>query len=370
VIEPLLSLPRDVLAELREMTLRGPRAILAIAAALAVAVAIVLALALHLQDVYWAGISAFVCMQASQPASLQKGLHRILGTVLGAAAALICFSPIAFDHVATMLLLFCAGALAIAGSLVSRHSYAWLLGGITAVMVVLGALDEPDRALNIAFYRSTEIVLGTSVALVISRSFLPAGTTTVPTAPGWGSLFETRNAVLDHAFKAGLAVALVPPVWRIFALPNLSQMAISIGAVMAVPVLTASHEENRRAVIDRSVQRLVGCLVGGGLGLLVLTWSASLPLWLLVLMMGAAVGIQLETGRRDVKTFAIQAEVALILTLVQGWGPARSLLPAIERVFGMVGALLLLLAVSLILGSPRRAEPRTSLTAGQTADGS
>jgi uncharacterized membrane protein YccC len=367
-----MSLPRDVLAELREMTLRGPRALLAIAAALAVAVAIVLALALRLQDVYWAGISAFVCMQAGQPASLQKGLHRILGTVLGAAAALICFSAIAFDHVATMLLLFCAGALAIAGSLVSRHSYAWLLGGITAVMVVLGALDEPDRALNIAFYRSTEIVLGTSVALVVSRSFLPAGTRTVPTAPGWGSLFEPRNIVLNHAFKAGLAVALVPPVWRIFALPNLSQMAISIGAVMAVPVLTASHEENRRAVIDRSVQRLVGCLAGGSIGLLVLSvaWSASLPLWLLVLMMGAAVGIQLETGRRDVKTFAIQAEVALILTLVQGWGPARSLLPAIERVFGMVGALLLLLAVSLILGSPRRDEPRTSPTAGQIADGS
>jgi len=40
---------------------------------------------------------------------------------------------------------------------------------------------------------------------------------------------------------------------------------------------------------------------------------------------------------------------------VQGWGPAASLLPAIERVFGMVGALLLLFAVSLILGPPRRA---------------
>lgn len=357
MIEPLLSLPREVLAELRGMTIRGPRARLAFAAALAVGVAIVLALALRLQDVYWAGISAFVCMQTSQPASLRKGLHRILGTVMGAAAALLCFPPIAFDHVATMLLLFCAGSLAIAGSLVSRHSYAWLLGGITAVMVVLGALDEPDRALSIAFYRSAEIVLGTVVALSISKSFLPAGPAPSPTAPGWGSLFEARNVVLDHALKAGIAIALVPPVWRMFALPNLSQMAISIGAVMAVPVLTASHEQNRRAVIDRSVQRLVGCLIGGGTGLLVLSaaWSASFALWLSVLMIGAAVGMQLQTGRHDVKTFAIQAEVALILTLVQGWGPARSLLPAAERVFGMVGAVLLLLAVSLILGPARRA---------------
>jgi len=85
-------------------------------------------------------------MQANQPASLKKGLHRIVGTVSGAVAALIFFPPIAYDHVATMLLLFCAGSLAIAGSLVSRYSYAWLLGGITAVMVVLGALDDPTYA--------------------------------------------------------------------------------------------------------------------------------------------------------------------------------------------------------------------------------
>jgi uncharacterized membrane protein YccC len=359
VIEPLMSLPREVLAELREMTIRGPRAKVAIATALAVGAAIVAALVLRLQDVYWAGISAFVCMQANQPESLRKGMHRIVGTVTGAAAALICFPPIAFDHVATMLLLFCAASLAIAGSIVSRYSYAWLLGGITAVMVVLGALDDPGQALNIAFFRCIEIVVGTLVALVVTQSLLPPGRTTSPTGRGWGSLFETQNVVLDHALKAGLAVALVPPVWRIFELPNLGQMAISIGAVMAVPVLTASHEENRRAVIDRSVQRLVGCLTGGSIGLLALcfAWSASFPLWLLVLMIGAAVGVQLETGRHNVKTFGIQAEVALILTLVQGWGPAASLWPAIVRVFGMMGALLLLFAVSLILGPPGRAEP-------------
>jgi len=352
-----MSLPREVLAELREMTTGGPRAKVAIAAALAVAVAIVVALVLRLQDAYWAGISAFVCMQANQPESLRKGLHRIAGTVIGAAAALICFPPIAFDHVATMLLLFCATSLAIAGSMVSRFSYAWLLGGITAVMVVLGALDDPRQAVNIAFFRCTEIVVGTLVALAIAKALLPSGPMTPSGARGWGSLFEGRNVVLDHALKAGLAVALVPPVWRIFELPNLGQMAISIGAVMAVPALTASHAENRRAVIDRSVQRLAGCMTGGSIGLLALTfaWSASFPLWLLLLMLGAAIGVQLETGRHNVKTFGIQAEVALILTLVQGWGPAASLLPAIERVFGMVGALLLLFAVSLILGPPRRA---------------
>jgi uncharacterized membrane protein YccC len=346
------SLAQRVLAELGELTLSGLRARVATAAALAVGVAILLALALRLQDVFWAGISAFVCTQASQPQSVKKGIHRIIGTLLGATAALICFPPVAFDHVATMLLLFVAGSAAIAGSLVSRYSYAWLLGGITAIMVILGALDDPTEALNIAFFRSSEIVLGTSVALVIAKWLLPAGPAGGATAPGWGSLFDPHSNVLGHAFRTGLSIAIVPAVWRVLELPNLSQMAISIGAVMAVPVLTGSDEENRRSVAHRSVQRLIGCLLGGTIGLLVLQtgWSASFFIWLLLLMIGAAVGVQMETGRHDVKVIGIQAEVALILTLVQGWGPATLLQPALDRVLGMVGAILLLSIVTLVLG--------------------
>lgn len=354
MIEPA-SLARQVAAELSELTMRGPRARAAAAAALAVGLAIVLALALRLQDVFWAGISAFVCTQTSQPQSLRKGFHRIIGTLLGAVAALICFPPVAFDHLATMLLLFIAGSAAIAGSLVSRYAYAWLLGGITAVMVILGALDDPTQALNIAFYRCSEIVLGTSVALVIANGLLPPGPAIVAAAPGWSSIFEPRSNVLGYAFRAGISIAIVPVVWRVLELPNLSQMAISIGAVMAVPVLAGSDEENRRAVAHRSTQRLIGCLVGGTLGLLVLQsgWSTSFPVWLSLLMMGAAVGVQLESGRHGLKILGIQAEVALILTLTQGWGPATLLQPAIDRVGGMVGAILLLWSITLILGPAR-----------------
>jgi uncharacterized membrane protein YccC len=360
MIQSLRTLSRDLLAECAEITLRGPRARVAVAAALAVGVALILALALHLQDVYWAGISAFVCMQSNQPQSLRKGVHRMIGTASGAARALILFPPIAYDHAATMLLLFCAAAIAIAGSLVSRYSYAWLLGGITTVMVVLGAIDDPTQALNIAFFRSSEIFLGTSVALAIAKWLLPAAAKELPLGLGWVSVFDPQSVVLGHAFRAGLGVSLVPVVWRIFELPNLSQMAISIGAVMAVPALSDSSEGNRRAVADRSLQRMIGCVIGGclGLGVLTMAWAAYFPLWLLILMVGAAVGVQFETGRHGVKILAIQAEVALILTLTQGWGPAVSLLPAIDRVVGMLGAVFLLFVVGSILG-PLRAGGRS-----------
>jgi uncharacterized membrane protein YccC len=354
----LASLPRLVLAEFFELTLTGPRARLAVAAAFAVGAAILLALMLRLQDVYWAGISAFVCIQASQPQSVRKGLHRILGTVVGAALALLLFPLVAFNHAATMLLLFCAGSLAILGSLVSRYSYAWLLGGITTLMVVLGALDDPLQTLNLAFYRSSEIILGTCVALATAKTVLPPGTSIAPAAPGWASLLDTNWYMLGHAVRTGIAVALVPVIWRIFELPALSQMAISIGAVMAVPVLTGNAEEDRRAVVERSAQRLLGCLVGGGIGLLVLiTPLASLFwTWLLLLMVGAAIGVEMQTGRHGVQTIGIQAEIAFILTMTQGWGPAVSLLPAIDRVAGMMGAIALLLAVNFFFGPEKDIE--------------
>jgi uncharacterized membrane protein YccC len=354
----LASLPRLVLAEFSELTLTGPRARSAVAAAFAVGAAILLALALRLQDVYWAGISAFVCIQASQPQSVRKGLHRILGTVVGAALALLLFPLVAFDHAATMLLLFCAGSLAILGSLVSRYSYAWLLGGITALMVVLGALNDPLQTLNLAFYRSSEIILGTSIALATAKILLPPSATIARAAPGWASVLGTNWYMLGHAVRTGIAVALVPVIWRVFELPNLSQMAISIGAVMAVPVLTGKAEEDRRAVVERSIQRLLGCLIGGGIGLLALITplASSFWTWLLLLMVAAAIGVEMETGRHGVQTIGIQAEVAFILTMTQGWGPAVSLLPAIDRVAGMMGAIALLLAINFFFGPAQDTE--------------
>ena len=348
----LAPLPRLVLAECFELTLTRPRARLALAAAFAVGAAILLALMLRLQNVYWAGISAFVCIQASQPQSVRKGLHRILGTVAGVALALLLFPVVASDHAATMLLLFCAGSSAILGSLVSRYSYAWLLGGITILMVVLGALDDPLQMLNLTFYRGSEIILGTSVALATAKILLPPAATVARAAPGWGSLLGANWYMLGHAVRAGIAVALVPVIWRVFELPDLSQMAISIGAVMAVPVLTGNAEEDRRAVVERSALRLLGCLTGGGMGLLVLMTplASSFWTWLLLLMVGAAIGVEMETGRHGVQTIGIQAEVAFILTMTQGWGPAVSLLPAIDRVAGMIGAIALLLAVNFFFG--------------------
>jgi uncharacterized membrane protein YccC len=163
LLPPLLA---SVRAEFRELTLRGPRARFSLTTALGVGLDVVLALTLRLDQPYWAGISAFVCSQPSRQMRLNKALNRILGTTLGAGAALVMYRFVAFDTAGMLLLLFAAGTLAVLGNLVSEHPYAWLLGGLTTVIVVFGAIDNPSFALTVSVRRVAEIVLGCLTALL------------------------------------------------------------------------------------------------------------------------------------------------------------------------------------------------------------
>jgi uncharacterized membrane protein YccC len=354
-VAALLAAIRD---ELTELPLSGPRARQATTAALAVGAAVILALMLRMDNPWWAGISAFMCTQASQPQSLQKGGLRIAGTIAGALLSFIIARWAFYDPVVVLLFLFAAGALGVVGALLSPHGYAWLLGGITAMMVTLGALDDPTQALPVAFYRTVEIVLGTVTALGMARLLAPPGLGVGAAAPGWRGLLTTHWFVLSHGVRTGLAVAAVPLVWRQLELPNLSQMAISIGAVMAVPVLSGVPDKDTAAIVHRLMHRVAGCLLGGGVALLMLALPLSqsfLP-WLLMLMAGAWIATQIQTGPHDISVVGAQAGIALILTLVQGWGPPESLLPAFDRIAGMLGAIGLLLLVGLLLGPPIAAD--------------
>lgn len=92
-------------------------------AAVAVGLATLTTLALRLDDPWWAGVSAFVCTQASAPKSVVKGLLRVSGTAAGAAIGFVLAPWAVYDPAATLLLLFAAGTLAILGSLLSPHGY-------------------------------------------------------------------------------------------------------------------------------------------------------------------------------------------------------------------------------------------------------
>ena len=67
---------------------------------------------------------------------------------------------------------------------------------------------------------------------------------------------RTREVTLRKLF-------IVPLVWRALDLPSLSQTAVTVAAVMAVPALSGDAAANQQKIVERSMHRLLGCgLVG------------------------------------------------------------------------------------------------------------
>ncbi|MBQ9105824.1 MAG: FUSC family protein, partial [Mailhella sp.] len=66
----------------------SPRLETALLSASAITLSFGMAYGFHLERPYWAGIAAMVLSQSAQGQSLQKGLWRMAGTVLGAAAGM------------------------------------------------------------------------------------------------------------------------------------------------------------------------------------------------------------------------------------------------------------------------------------------
>jgi uncharacterized membrane protein YccC len=339
--------------EIAEIEITSPRGGHCARTTLAVALAVIIALLLRLDAPWWAAISAFVSIQVSAPSSIERGALRIAGTAIGAAIALLLSPWLIEDQVAVSLVLFLASAIAVLGLQVSSHGYAFMLGGVTLDMVLLASLDDPTSALSVACNRTAEVTVGTAMAVLVALLLSPpAEETAHRAAPGWSDLSGAQWPSVQHALRAGLGVMLVPWVWNLLELPNLSQTAITVAAVMAVQATTEDEIANRQRVVTRATHRIFGCLIGGiaGLAALSLSLESFIP-WLLTLCAGVWIGAHVQGSTRGISYVGTQGAVVFMMTLVQGFGPPNSILAGVERFAGITGGLLIVLAVSVLTAS-------------------
>lgn len=337
--------------EIADAEFTGDRARFCTRIAISVVLAVTLAQWARFDDVWWAGISAIMASQATRPASVQRSLVRIVGTSAGIAVGFVAIALFAYDHVALSLVLFICGTVGVAGMSLSRHGYAWLLVGLTANMVIVMAMNDPSQMPYIAFARIAGVATGCVAAVAMAIVLAPRAEAAPPAeAPGWTDLLGRNWPVVEHGIRSGITVMILPSLWNLFELPSLNQMAISVMVVMSVPVTGADAAAMGAAVLERSVQRIIGCLLGGVLSLLLLATPLTVyPLWLAVLFAGVWVGALLQTSTRGASYMGIQAAVVFVVTLVQGDGPPSSLLPGIERLAGMLSGLVVLLLIGLVL---------------------
>ena len=216
--------------------------------------------------------------------------------------------------------------LGVLGFLVSGHGYAFLLGAITADMVLMAILGDPASGLSVGVDRTAEVTIGTASAMLVAVLMAPGGRhRTAGPGAGWSDLTGAQWPCVRHALQAGLAVLLLPLVWNLLALPSLSQTAITVAAVMAVPALSGDAETDHRKIIERAIHRILGCLLGGAAGLacLALSVDAFLP-WILMLMAGIWISAHVQASERGVGYIGTQGAVVFI----RQWCRGRARLPA------------------------------------------
>jgi uncharacterized membrane protein YccC len=132
----------------------------------AVCLALFVAFRLELENPSWAGTTAAIVCQPALGASLRKGWFRLIGTVIGAIAAVLLSACFPNSRAGFLLgLAFWGGICALMATLLRNFaSYAAALAGYTAAVIVgdeLGAVGGINGdAFNLAVARGTEICLG------------------------------------------------------------------------------------------------------------------------------------------------------------------------------------------------------------------
>lgn len=320
---------------------------------------------LEVDDVYWVAISAFMVTRASAAETAHRALLRILGTVGGVVTGLLLAPLSADDPVLLTVSMAVLGFVSLFQAQISRNGYAWVFFGLTALLVLTTSLSTPQSVIPFASVRIVEIGLGAAAGSIVTLLFAlvwpapaPPSAASIPGSPLWKGVFEEnwlaeRWPLIHQAARGGLALGLLPLIWRLIGLQDITGTAVTSFVVMVVPAVTIlDHGDVHRAarsLRDRGMHRLVGCLLGGSFALVGLSVVTSdvLPS-LLLLFAGVWIGARIQNGTEGASYCGTQFAIAFLITLVQGNGPATGLMPAIDRFEGiLIGVAVLALITSV-----------------------
>jgi uncharacterized membrane protein YccC len=376
----LREIPGALAAELRALEWRGRRGLEAAEAAASVTLAVLAALALHSDEPWWSAITAFMVTRAAPMEAVSRGMMRVAGSIVGALAALVALRLFVYQSLPFLLCLFLFSIMGLIGFVTSRHSYAWLVGAVTACLVMLMAFNQPQSAFNTAVNRVIDVAIGTAASLIVcALSPIPSGGAAPATSlleppplAFWRRRYgadlqrwlPANRPLLLHACRGGLAVMLLPALAEWIAPVSPVTVGITAVIVMGIPTTAIIHSDSS-VIIQRGVHRLIGCLIGALVGLACLAFIGDdFLLWIALIPPGIWLCSQIQTGSTGVSYIGTQAMFAYLMSMVQGQGPPDTIAPGLNRLVGVMGGLSILFLVTLILSLIPLSPPAPAPAAG------
>ncbi|MYZ45896.1 FUSC family protein [Schauerella aestuarii] len=345
------------------------RATFGVETVLSVALAVGAAHALHLSNTWWAAISGFAVMQTSFTGSVQRAAHRMLGTLSGAVLGIVAGSSLGDRPWLFVPVLAGIGGVAVYYGNGSRAPYAWVLGGVTALLVTYEAhllLSVRSTAIFAAL-RVAEVAVGTVSCVIVTSAFhfgprwyarararpaVPApahadhdvGTPAMPDKPSSNAMQPGRVLL---SVQSALAVAILATLTYSLNLPGFAQAMVTAIAVLILPAGAPAHDM-RRPITEKMMHRLLGCLLAGALGIALLPlMQGQVVLCMLALSFGVWIGCHVQTGQEGASYVGRQFTIAFIMVFVQDHQWSADPVPALMRLSGILAGIVVITAVVL-----------------------
>ena len=142
---------------------------------IAVLAALYIAFALELERPYWAMFSVFIVANPLSGAVRSRAAYRLLGTIIGASAALIMIPPLVQEPPLLCLAMAAWVGVCLWLSLLDTtpRSYVPMLAGYTATIVGLSVVNAPETIFDTAVTRVEEIGIGVICGAVAHSVIFP-----------------------------------------------------------------------------------------------------------------------------------------------------------------------------------------------------
>jgi uncharacterized membrane protein YccC len=176
-------------------------------------IALYIGLFLQLPRPYWAMATVYIVSNPFVGATRSKALYRALGTMLGAAGAVLIVPP----FVESPYIFSCVAA-AWTGSLLllslfdrTARSYVFLLAGYTLPLIAFPSVTNPTAVFDLALSRTEEILLGITVASIVGSAVFPSrlAPTLVERTDAWfkDAAFYASETLKGHLAGASISAA-------------------------------------------------------------------------------------------------------------------------------------------------------------------